>query len=78
MLNLTELTKAVSAVARVAAERDAATRAIKDAQTDIDSLTAALLAAVGSPAEAAGITAVAEALSAPGVTMTNGQVPFTN
>jgi adenylate kinase len=64
MINLTELTKAVSAVAGVAAERDKLRKVIADTQADIDHLTAALLAAANSPAEAVGIAAVADAVAA--------------
>ena len=51
-----------SQVATVAAERDAAFAAVTQAQADVDALTAKLLAAAGSPAEAAGLAAVSEAL----------------
>lgn len=51
-----------SQVATVAAERDAAVAAVTQAQADVDALTAKLLDAAGSPAEAAGIAAVSEAL----------------
>jgi hypothetical protein len=43
-------------------ERDAALEAIAKAQADIDALTSTLIAAAGSPAEATGIAAVADAL----------------
>jgi hypothetical protein len=62
MLVLSKLSDAVSKVASVAAEALAARTAIAQAQSEIDALTASLIAAVGTPAEAAGIAAVADAL----------------
>jgi hypothetical protein len=71
-LDLSKLTDAVAkvaalaaSVATVAAERDAAVQAVVQAQTDVDALTAQLLAAASTPAEAAGIAAVSAALVAP-------------
>jgi hypothetical protein len=62
-LNLTELSKAVSAVAGIAAERSALIADAKASQDAVDTLTASLLAATSSPAEAVGIAAVAAALA---------------
>lgn len=62
MIDLSKLTEAVTAVAGIAAERDAAVTAVKDAQAGIDALTASLIAATTSPAGAVGIAAVAAAL----------------
>lgn len=62
MIDLSKLTEAVKAVAGIAAERDRAYAAIKSAQADVDALTASLLAAATSPAEAVGLAAVSAAL----------------
>lgn len=62
-LNLTELSKAVTAVAGIAAERNALLEDAKASQDAVDTLTASLLAATTSPAEAVGISAVAAALA---------------
>jgi hypothetical protein len=69
-LDLSKLTDAVakvaslaSSVSSVAAERDAAVQDLVSAQADIDQLTATLLAATTTPAESAGIAAVAAALA---------------
>lgn len=75
MIDLTRLTAAVTAVAGIAAERDRYASAIVAAQADVDALTAALVAAVATPAEAVGVAAVSEALASTG-TLTNGRVPF--
>jgi hypothetical protein len=78
-LDLSKLADAVAKVADLAkshadtsalvtaanAERDALRADIVQAQADVDGLTALLLAAATTPAEAAGLTAVADALSAP-------------
>jgi hypothetical protein len=68
-LDLSKLTDAVAkvatlaaSVATVAAERDAAVAHLVQAQADVDALVAQLLSATSTPAEAAGITAVSEAL----------------
>lgn len=65
MIDLSKLTDAVKAVAGIAADRDKAVQAVKDAQAGIDALTSALLAAASSPAEAVGIAAVSAALDTP-------------
>lgn len=62
MIDLSKLTEAVKSVAGIAAERDRAYAAIKSAQADVDALTASLLAAATSPAEAVGLAAVSAAL----------------
>lgn len=69
MIDLSKLTEAVKAVAGIAAQRDQAVTdrdrayaAIKSAQADVDALTASLLAAATSPAEAVGLAAVSAAL----------------
>ncbi|MBW7970966.1 hypothetical protein [Bradyrhizobium sp. BR 10289] len=68
-IDLSKLSEAVTKVASLASERDAAIKASKaaiaSAQADIDQLADQLLAAVSSPAEAVGIAAVAEALATP-------------
>lgn len=79
-LNLTELTKAVSAVAGITTARDQACAArdqmlaqwnelvedTKASQEAVDALTASLIAATTSPAEAVGLAAVATALTPEG------------
>jgi hypothetical protein len=79
-LNLTELTKAVSAVAGITTARDQAIASrdevlvqwnvladeIKTSQEAVDALTASLIAATTSPAEAVGLAAVATALTPEG------------
>lgn len=62
MIDLSKLTEAVKSVAGIAADRDRAYAAIKSAQADVDALTASLLAAATSPAEAVGLAAVSAAL----------------
>jgi hypothetical protein len=62
-LNLTELSKAVSAVAGVANERNALLEDAKASQEAVDTLTASLIAATTSPAEAVGLAAVAAAVA---------------
>jgi hypothetical protein len=71
-LDLSKLTDAVGKVAALAtshatvvAARDAALADLATAQADVDALVAQLVAAAATPAEAAGLTAVAEALVAP-------------
>lgn len=64
MLDLTKITNAVSAVAGLAKRVADAESALIQAQTDIDALADQLIAAAGSPAESAGLDAVASALSA--------------
>lgn len=71
-LNLDELSKAVVAVAGIASARDSAVAErdalVKDAvasQAAVDTLTASLIAATTSPAEAVGLAAVASALAVP-------------
>jgi hypothetical protein len=71
-LDLSKLQDAITRVASLAADRDAAKAAqavaeasVASAQADIDALTAQLVAAVNSPAEAVGLIAVAAALVAP-------------
>lgn len=74
-LNLSELSKAVTAVAGIAAARDLAVterNALLDdavaSQAAVDTLTASLIAATTSPAGAVGLAAVAAAV-APQVTV---------
>jgi len=64
-LNLTELSKAVAAVAGIAAENAALKADMQEAQADVDALTASLIAASTSPAGAVGLAAVAAALPPP-------------
>jgi hypothetical protein len=52
-----------STVSAVSAARDAAIADLVQAQKDVDALTSQLLSAAQSPAEAAGIVAVAAALA---------------
>lgn len=63
-LDLTKLTEAVKAVAGVAAQNARLKQDQADAQVAVDALTASLIAATTSPAEAVGLAAVAAELSA--------------
>lgn len=62
-LNLTELSKAVAAVAGMAAEHAAMKTDIVEAQATIDTLTSSLSGVMISPAGAVGLVAVADALA---------------
>lgn len=62
-LDLSKLSDAVTQVAGVAKRAARAENDIREAQASVDTLTAALLAAVSTPAEAVGIAAVAAALT---------------
>lgn len=61
-LDLSKLSQAVTSVAGVAQAHALLKAEMAQAQVDVDTLTASLLAAVTSPAEAVGIAAVAAAL----------------
>ena len=64
-LNLSKLTEAVTAVAGIAQMHAQLKADVEQAQKDVDTLTASLIAATTDPAGAVGLAAVSEALAAP-------------